>query len=284
MIITDIFLGIWQFIKDMWMIFTNFDKMIKFSEFSLLLILAPFLVKILPFPFQYMMGKMKYNRDKASFAKNLSAFNKKINNQIDLGQKIQINSEQFGYLPQITKDRLKNMQKGVKKGVQEGGFGAMSVLASSPGFIEYISTILLIVFVYWWETSGKCGVAVNKKRTDNENLIKEKEKITGDLKNGKGVRDEAQSNIDNAKKTIKNLGLGYSFTQLFWDGLYTSIIPMIMYFGFYTFLIFIPFIGMALKIIQMIPIVNKLFGGTMIYFFYNVMRNFRDITKRNKCQ
>jgi hypothetical protein len=276
MIITDILGGIWQFIKDMWMIFTNFDKMIKFSEFSLLLILAPFLVKILPFPFQYMMGKMKDKKNKAAFAKNLSAFDKKINNQIDLGQKIQINEEQFGYLPQITKDRLKKMQK--------GGFGAMSVLASSPGFIEYISTILLIVFVYWWETSGKCGVVVNKKRKDNENLIKEKEKITGDLKNGKKMRDEAQSNIDNAKKTIKNLGLGYSFTQLFWDGLYTSIIPMIIYFGYYTFLIFIPFVGMALKIIQMIPIVNKLFGGTMIYFFYNVMRNFRDITNRNKCQ
>ena len=262
MIITDIFGGIWQFLKDMWMIFTNFDKMINFSEFSLLLILAPFLVKILPFPFQYIIGKMKDNRNKALFAKNLSAFDKNINNQIDLGQRIEINPEQYEYLPQITKDRLQNMQT--------GGFGVMSILASSPGFIEYISTILLIVFVYWWETSKKCGGETDKKRKDYE-------KITGDLKNGKTMREEAQEKIN-------NLGLGYSFRQLLWDGLYTSIIPMIIYFGYYTFLIFVPFIGVGLKVIQMIPIVNKLFGGTMIYFFYNVMRNFREITKKNKCQ
>jgi hypothetical protein len=60
-------------------------------------------------------------------------------------------------------------------------------------------------------------------------------------------------------------------------------IPMIFYFGYYTFLVFLPFVGLGLKIIQMIPIINKIFGGTLIYFFYNIMRNFRDVTERNKC-
>ena len=272
----DILWGIWQFIKDLYMIITNFDKMIKFTNFSLFLIISPYLVKLIPFPFLYMMAKMKDKKNKAAFGKNLAAFDKKINNQIDSGAKIEINEEQYGYLPQATKDRLKSMQK--------GGMGALSVFMSSPGIMEYIQTIFFIIFIYYWETSGKCGAAVDKKRTENEKIINEKEKITGDLKNGKAQRDEAQSKINNAKKTINNLGLGYSFTQLFWDGLYTAIIPMLFYFGYYTFLVFVPFVGMALKIIQMIPIINKIFGGTLIYFFYNVMRNFRDITKRNKCQ
>jgi len=261
MVIKDILWGIWQFIKDMWKIFTNFDKMIKFTDFSLLLIIAPFLVKIIPFPFQYIMGKMRENKRKAEFEQNLSIFDKSINTKIDLGQKIDISESDFAYLPQTTKDRLKNMK---------GGFGALSVLASSPGFIEYISTILLIVSVYWWETSKKCGRETDKKRKEYKN-------ITGNLKNGKKDRDEAQMKIN-------KLGLGYSINNLLWNGLYTSIIPMIMYFGYYTFLLFVPFLGMALKIIQMIPIVNKIFGGTLIYFFYNIMRNFRDITKRNKCE
>ena len=272
----DILWGIWQFIKDLWMIITNFDKMIKFTNFSLFLIISPYLVKLIPFPFQYMMAKMKEKKNKAAFAKNLAAFDQKINNQIDSGAKIEINEEQYGYLPQTTKDRLKSMQK--------GGMGALSVFMSSPGIMEYIQTIFFIIFIYYWETSGKCGETVNKKRKENENIIKENEKITGDLKNERTPRAKAQSKIDNAKKTINNLGLGYSFTQLFWDGLYTAIIPMLFYFGYYTFLVFVPFVGMALKIVQMIPIINKIFGGTLIYFFYNIMRNFRDITKRNKCQ
>jgi hypothetical protein len=231
----DILWGIWQFIKDLYMIFTNLDKMVKFTNFSLFLIFAPYLVKIIPFPFQYMMAKMKEKKDKAAFAKNLAAFDQKINTQIDSGAKIQINEEQYGYLPQATKDRLKNMQK--------GGAGALSVFLSSPGIIEYIQTLGLIIFIYYWEKSSEC--AKNKKKEDTS--------------------------------------LGYSFKQLFWDGLYTAIIPMIFYFGFYTFLMFVPFIGIALKMIQMIPVINKIFAGTLIYFFYNLMRNFRDVTKRNKC-
>jgi hypothetical protein len=257
----DILWGIWQFIKDLYMIFTNLDKMVKFTNFSLFLIFAPYLVKIIPFPFQYMMAKMKEKKDKAAFSKNLAAFDQKINTQIDSGAKIQINEEQYSYLPQVTKDRLKNMQK--------GGVGALSVFLSSPGFIEYIQTLFFIVFIYYWETSGKCGGENDKKK-------KELEKITGDMKKGKGDRDAAQAKID-------GLGLGYSFNQLFWDGLYTAMIPMIFYFGYYTFLVFIPFVGLGLKIIQMIPIINKIFGGTLIYFFYNIMRNFRDVTERNKC-
>jgi len=272
----DILWGIWQFIKDLYLIITNFDQMIKFTNFSLFLIISPYLVKLIPFPFLYMMAKMKDKKNKAAFGKNLAAFDKKINNQIDSGAKIEINEEQYGYLPQATKDRLKSMQK--------GGMGALSVFMSSPGIMEYIQTIFFIIFIYYWETSGKCGAAVDKKRTENEKIINEKEKITGNIKEPYLKRQEAQKIIDNAKKTNSNLGLGYSFTQLFWDGLYTAIIPMIFYFGYYTFLVFVPFLGMALKIIQMIPIINKIFGGTLIYFFYNVMRNFRDITKRNKCQ
>jgi len=271
----DILWGLWQFIKDLWMIFTNLDKMAQFTNFSLFLIIAPYLVKLIPFPFQYMMAKMKEKKNKAAFAKNLAAFDQKINSQIDSGAKIEINEEQYGYLPQATKDKLKNMKK--------GGAGMLSVFMSSPGIMEYIQTIFFIIFIYYWERSGKCSEATDKKRKENENIIKEKEKITGDLKIGKKQRDEAQSKIDNAKKTINNLGLGYSFTQLFWDGLYTSIIPMIFYFGYYTFLMFVPFVGIALKIVQMIPIINKIFGGTLIYFFYNIMRNFREVTKRSKC-
>jgi uncharacterized membrane protein len=255
----DILWGIWQFIKDLYMIFTNLDKMVKFTNFSLFLIFAPYLVKIIPFPFQYMMAKMKEKKDKAAFSKNLAAFDQKINTQIDSGAKIQINEEQYSYLPQATKDRLKNMQK--------GGAGALSVFMSSPGFIEYIQTLFFIVFIYYWEASEKCNDADDKKR-------KELEQITGNLKKGKTDRADAQAKID---------ALGYSFKQLFWDGLYTAMIPMIFYFGYYTFLVFLPFVGLGLKIIQMIPIINKIFGGTLIYFFYNIMRNFREVTKRNKC-
>lgn len=251
-----------QFFKDLWMIITNFDKMFKFSNTSLWLIFAPFLVKLIPFPFQYIMAKTRERKNKAAFAKNLAAFDKKINNKIDSGVKITINERQYGYLPQTTKDRLKNMQK--------GGAGVLSVFLSSPGIIEYLQTILLIIFIFYWEQSTKCGEKVDKKR-------KELEKITKNLKKGKGDRDAAQAKID-------GLGLGYSFQQLFWDGLYASIIPMIFYFGYYTFLMFVPLVGLALKIVQMIPIVNKLFGGVLIYFFYNIARNFRDVTKRSKCQ
>lgn len=250
--------NILQFFKDLWNIFTNFDKMVKFSNTSLWLIIAPYLVKILPFPFLYIMSKMKERK----MAKKMANFDKQVNNKIDMGEKFDLTQEQIGYLSQSTKERL--------MGMQQGGAGVLSVFLSSPGFIEYISTILLIVFVYYWESSEKCGSEADKKR-------KEYEKITKDLKNGKGKRDEAQAKLN-------NLGLGYSFTQLFWDGLYVSIVPMIFYFGYYTFLMFVPLIGIALKIIQMIPIINKLFGGVLIYFFYNIARNFRDVTKRSKCQ
>ena len=182
-----------------------------------------------------MMAKARERKNKAAFAKNLAAFDQKINNQIDSGAKITINEEQYGYLPQATKDRLKNMQK--------GGAGMLSVFLSSPGIMEYLQTILLIVFIFYWEQSTKCGAAKDKKK-------KELEKITGDMKKGKGDRDAAQAKID-------ALGLGYSFQQLFWDGLYTSIIPMLFYFGYYTFLMFVPFVGIALKIIQMIHQMNR---------------------------
>jgi hypothetical protein len=254
--------NILQFFKDLWNIFTNFDKMVKFSNTSLWLIIAPYLVKLIPFPFQYMMTKARERKNKAAFSKNLAAFDQKINNQINSGAKITINEEQYSYLPQATKDRLKNMQK--------GGAGALSVFLSSPGIMEYLQTILLIVFIYYWEKSSKCSEKTDKKR-------KELEKITGNMKKGKKDRNAAQAKID-------ALGLGYSFQQLFWDGLYTSIIPMLFYFGYYTFLMFIPLVGIVLKIIQMIPFINKFFGGTLIYFFYNIMRNFRDVTKKNKCQ
>lgn len=250
--------NILQFFKDLWMIFTNFDKMVKFSNTSLWLIIAPYLVKILPFPILYFMSKMKERK----FAKKMANFDKQVNNKIDMGEKFDLTQEQIGYLSESTKEKLMGMQR--------GGAGVLSVFLSSPGFIEYISTILLIIFVYYWESSEKCGSETDKKR-------KELEKITKNLKNGKGKRDEAQAKIN-------NLGLGYSFTQLLWDGLYISIVPMIFYFGYYTFLMFIPLIGIALKIIQMIPIINKLFGGVLIYFFYNIARNFRDVTKRSKCQ
>lgn len=254
----DILWGIWQFIKDLYMIFTNFDKMVDFSNTSLWLIIAPYLVKILPFPILYIMSKMKERK----FAKKMANFDKQVNNKIDMGEKFDLTQEQIDYLSQSTKERL--------MGIQRGGAGVLSVLMSSPGLMEYLQTILLIVFIYYWERSTKCGAKKDKKK-------KELEKITGDMKNGKGKRDEAQAKID-------GLGLGYSFQQLLWDGLYTSIIPIIFYFGYYTFLMFIPFVGIALKIVQMIPIINKIFGGTLIYFFYNIMRNFRDVTKRNKCQ
>ena len=362
----------WQLLSDLWMIITRFDEMFKFTPISLFLIPASYTVKILPLPLTYLLWTMKKARDKIKFNKNKNSFIKKIDKKIELGQKIDITEEQFGHLPQTTKDKLKNLNKTGGKNF------LLDMFSTRPDIFEFVMTVGLIMLIFYWEQVPKCSKHLedkmknlkkdvtelekevakmqeksgddkkkddkkkdNKKKDDKEKddkepkeqaMTLEEEDEDGEENKNKNKDDKKKNDFDwdtcrkkqnhsrkycekkqkeakkenfstkenfsskdlqkkeeNLKKKSKELKdlednwLSFDLTKILWDGFMHTITPMGMYIGYWYGFQYIPYVGIFFKIITKIPVISNLFGGLFIYFFYNIMRNLRDITKRNSC-
>jgi hypothetical protein len=76
----------------------------------------------------------------------------------------------------------------------------------------------------------------------------------------------------------------YEHMQLLNDGLWTCVIPMIIYIGYYTFFKLIPLIGPIISMINHLPIINHIVGGGLLYIIYNILRNYRELKNKNKCK
>ena len=131
----------------------------------------------------------------------------------------------------------------------------------------------------------------DKKKDDKKKDDKKKDDKKKKKKENFSVKDldKKREILNNRSKELEKLEsnwVSFDLTKILWDGFMHVITPL----GFYIFLWYVmpmivdPFgIGPMFKILTRIPVIpNLLFGGIMC-LLYNMMRNLRDITKRNSC-